>query len=243
METSAPMQTTAEESSPLFLEKKAEVESQLRQHGVDFSMWGTSPGSKRLEDLVKELLSRESYLSPDPDDPTRIRRELRPVLGLQVFAVDAGVKYRLNEALQIWKNPDGTEDPGKLRVRLDVPSVGEKLGAGEDLMDGARRALEEELGIPAYPDDHFRNQRTIPKLITKESYPNLPTLYIQKHFDVILDPKDFRPNGTITREGDANGYAYVEKQEAVGDKPGKNTYFRWENVTKEDESRLQAAST
>lgn len=106
----------------------------LHAHDVDTSAWGTG-AAKTVAQLHGELTRGECRLVAGPDGLTRI------VDGAQVRLRCAHMT--LVEDHQ--RYTDGRPDP--VRRRDLQASVGEKLHTGEDPADGARRALNEELGL------------------------------------------------------------------------------------------------
>ncbi len=86
----------------------------------------------------------------------------------------------------------------------------EKLKPNEDPLDGAKRAIAEELGITS--DVVLVDKGVSSEIISGKSYPGLMnegTLYT---YEVILPDEEFKPEG------------YVEVQEE------KTNYFKWKEI-------------
>lgn len=183
----------------------------LDAHAIPHATWTEQ---KTIEDLASELRTGDSTL--EINEQGELRRHTA-VVWVDVFSTnEQGEKVHLKEARQEF------HDGRPTRVRKSLPaSLGEKLLVGraepERPLEGARRALAEELGVEDIEllDYVAESQRES----DASSYPGLKTVYTDHHFVVGIP---FSPGG------------YTEVQSK------KTSYFEWEQVSAIPVERFEA---
>jgi len=177
---------------------KEKLETLLRSHGVPLGKWGVGH-AKTVEHLLAEVASGESFLNIKDGQIVR-----------DVISVAMSIYYqRGEEVLRLMEEKQVFTD-GHERVRNDLVSMGEKMNPGENPEDAMHRALREELKIEGLQS--VIERPTIVEEIPSGSYPGIFSKHIRYRYDVVLQEKDFKPEG------------YVEVQ------PDKTTYFIWKKV-------------
>lgn len=167
----------------------------LGRNSVDISKWGTG-NAKTLEHLVAETESGESLLE------VHNRRIHRLVSGVGVMVYHKDLK--LVEIAQVFKD-------GRLKVRNISTSVGEKLRPMEMPEAGAKRAMEEELGICGVAFANYRMKTRDP--VPSTSFPGLLTTHNVHVFDAVIQAKDFSAVGYMELQKDkTNYYAWVLRE-------------------------------
>ena len=168
----------------------------LAQHSIDATTFGHGD-AKTLEHLRTEIEAGETVLAEE-------NGTLKRVVSLVSLTVLAPSGEHLVEDRQVFKD-------GRVR-RRGLNALAEKFKPGEDPLAAAKRALEEELGLPSQvvaslkfvAGDRTETEDASP------SHPGLISVYRTAHYSVTLPPDAYDPEG------------YVEHQ------VDKRTYFRWE---------------
>lgn len=134
----------------------AALTSWLLEQGIDISAWNVDD-AKGIENLWHEIQRGETVLSADP-----AKRNVR-VVELQIRR-DEHILTEISQQMQ----------DGRIRERNLPPS--EKLHSEETILTGARRCLQEELGVT---EDSVSLQVVGSHLHVAESpsYPTLKTTY------------------------------------------------------------------
>lgn len=174
------------------------LERLLSEYGVSAASWGAGE-AKTIKDLLNELSSGESRLL---EADGGLWRNVS-VAGVDVFFIDPrqGMLH-LVEAEQRFRS-------GRRRIRKLRTSIAEKQLPGEAPSVAARRAIEEELGLPTLS---LRLIRKGFEVVEEESrsYPGLRSKRTLTYFECALSTGLFNPAG------------YVERQE------DKTTSFAWQ---------------
>jgi hypothetical protein len=169
----------------------------LKSNRVDTDQWGSGK-AKTTKHLIEEINKGESVLVMNKDD--QLTRCLKVVSAMVYFTDKDGIKYTLKEQKQIFKD-------GRIRTRINIGSVSEKMKPGEDASVAIVRGIYEELGIQGDITLFAMGETT--KSACSDSFPTLLTEYITYHFEVHLTEEQFNIDG------------YLEEQE------DKITYFVW----------------
>lgn len=148
----------------------------LSQYNIDISQWNHQDGNKNIEDLWLEIQEGESQLKLIQDKIVRLLR----VSSIEVFFPLGNHLFKLVEDKQIFFT-------GKVRKR-DINSITEKLKGKETPLDGAYRALEEEIGLKTTKDLAFMGETYWEKI--SPSYPDLLTLYQVFNYQIFLGEKE-----------------------------------------------------
>lgn len=177
---------------------KEKLESFLRTNNIPLGEWGKGD-AKTVDDLLKEVQASESVLSLRG---TKVIREVTSLL-LDIYYKEGSDVWRLVEEKQVFAD-------GRTRVRSGSISMGEKMTADENSEAAIHRGLEEELGISGL-------QSVIERPMVREelpstTYPGIVSRHTRHRYDVVLQTKDFKPEG------------YIEVQ------PTKSTYFVWKRA-------------
>jgi len=169
-----------------------QLEQVLARHDIEVAAWGKG-AAKRVDDLLAELRGGESRLHMDQEG--RLFRCVA-VIGVDVFFIDPhdprqGM-LRLVESEQIFKAG------GRRRRRLRT-SLGEKQLPGESAEAAAKRAIEEELGLPA---SKLILRKTGAEVVESESesYPGLTSTRHLTFFECALPLPLFDPSGYEERQ-------------------------------------------
>jgi hypothetical protein len=164
--------------------------------GIDMSSWGKGE-NKSSKELMLELRDGDCEIIMRNGTPVRQVR----VVTVQVISPNR--RQHLVETLQKFHD-------GRMRARM-LEGVSEKLKTHEEPLDGAVRAIEEELGIrifsvdldraEEYEEFKFRPHST--------SYPGLPAEYTLYNYVWFMPDQHYKPG-------------YIE------DDGVKETYFCWQ---------------
>ena len=176
------------------------LRQQLEDAGIDTSKWGTGE-SKTLAHLQKEIDDGETVLTTDESGDLIRRVEF---CGGDIYFVSSdGMKHRLKEEKQVFKD-------GRERKRDLGHAVSEKMKLGEDHKEAMIRGLREELGIDG---DVAINEIGTDKedLPTSPSYSGLPSQYIRHRFEIVLNDKQFKPEGYIEESSDMSTFFVWEQ--------------------------------
>lgn len=173
----------------------------LEQKGIDTSGWRTEQACKTVRHLATELLQGDAKLEGADADGELLR--VAHVINLFVFAIVGGKKLQLVEERQVF-NGDG-----KVRER-NMAFLSEKKSIPEDVTEGCKRALREEIQLEAKTD--ISVLRTYGKTGDSPSFPGLKSKYVIHEAEITLAEDQY----------DAEGYA--EHQ------PDKSTYFAWKQA-------------
>lgn len=183
------------EANEMTLEKLGNF---LRAHNVPLENWGTG-NAKTVNHLLSEVNSGESKLSVIDG---QVVREVTSIV-MNIYYQQGANTWRLIEEKQVFAD-------GHTRVRNDWISMGEKMIPNENPEAALHRALQEELHIEGLQS--VIEQPTIVEDKPSETFPGILSKHRRYHFDVVLQEKDFKPDG------------YMEVQ------PDKITYFTWRKV-------------
>jgi hypothetical protein len=137
----------------------------LQQSGVDLTRWGVAD-AKRVVDLWEELMQGETRLFASP-----LGRAIRMVSLL--IERDDQILIELRQEMR----------DGRIRNRQLLPT--EKLFEEEAIVSGARRCLEEELGV-AEPTCELTVVSQQVQRLNSPSYPGVPTTYHVTYIAVSL---------------------------------------------------------
>lgn len=182
----------------------------LQDNHVPIDTWGAGH-AKTVEDLFAEVASGESVLTVADG---RVIREVTSLV-MDVYFQKGKDVWRLIEEKQVFTG-------GRERIRNSWVSLGEKMEPGEDPELAIHRALKEELQIEG-------RQSVIEREVIHEdkesvTYPGVLSRHTRHKYAVVLQEKDYRPEG------------YTEVQ------PTKTTYFKWERVPEIPGTELPAVS-
>lgn len=178
---------------------KTELVALLERHQIPLEKWGKEE-AKSVAHLAREIENGEVRLQVTKYGLTKSSR----VVVLKVYHRSPEGLFFLREDRQEFKN-------GRIRRRPFNTSLSEKLKRGETALRGAKRALEEELGIKGdLILTPLKTERIEPHL--SFSYPGLFTKWARHVYEVYLPTEFFIPTG------------YKEEQE------DKTTYFLWERI-------------
>lgn len=169
-----------------------ELKQWLESTGICTAFYGKGT-SRPVDDLLDEVIKKESVLAVDDGRPMRMVN----VLSLQVTNSEGQILYEAQQVL-----PDG-------RVRCRNVPLSEKLVGSENWRSAVYRAVTEELGtvLPGVPkvqvyDDTYRIETEIGDSM---SYPGLKTKYMFHRVAVTVEglpngpftTSEPRPNGTL----------------------------------------------
>lgn len=157
---------------------------------LDLSLFGVGP-AKTFQELEAEIANGESLIIWDADRPIRLVR----VVCVHVFS---------HTGEQLVEDRQEFTD-GRVR-RRGMTGVSEKLKVGEAPLEGAKRALTEELGIDRELTLESLGESWRERLST--SYPGLLSRYATYAFRVTLPKWLYQP-------------IYIEQQAS------KRTIFQW----------------
>jgi hypothetical protein len=174
---------------------KQELIKLLNKYHIPYQNWGKNK-AKPIEKLVEELKTNECSLVEKEGNLVRIVS----LAVLDVFYKKENKIYKLYETKQIYKN-------GRTVIRNLPHSVYEKLKPVEDPIQGAKRALQEELGISS--DIEIVEKEVTMGIQMGMSFPGLLNNDTQYFFEVILPHSEFNPQG----------YTEIQKD--------KTNYFEW----------------
>lgn len=181
--------------------KIEDLRNLLEQSGIDTSTWGQGP-TKTIEQLQKEIDEGEAVLIKS--ETGEIIRKISLACVDVYYKNSDGKMFFLREDKQVYLN-------GSERKRTLKSSVTEKMKAGEDSFDAAKRGLIEELGIEGNLNVEFIEKVNDEEEIIS-AYPGLKAKRTKEIFKILLDETQFSPEG----------YKEVQKD--------KTTYFVWEEV-------------
>ncbi|MFC1600465.1 hypothetical protein ACFL25_00060 [Patescibacteria group bacterium] len=167
----------------------------LSARGIPVEEWGTVE-PKTIQHLLDDVNGGGCQLI---EHDNQLLRQVE-FASVDVYYVKKDETYVLVEDRQEFKD-------GRVKRRGFGWSVSEKMTPNEEPLNGANRAILEELGL----DGEFSiiQEEVVTYTKTSPSYPELTSNYWRYHFSVVLSDEQFRPNG------------YVEEQ------PDKTTYFIW----------------
>ena len=173
-----------------------QLEHLLAQHGVDIAAFGRGD-AKTLEHLLTEIEAGETVLEDH-------HGSLRRALSLVSLTVISPHGEHLVEDRQVFAD-------GRVR-RRGLKALAEKFKPGEDPVAAARRALEEELGLPPRVVErlHVSEGNRTETVEASPSYPGLTSVYHTTHLTVTLPLEAYEPEGYVEHQAD------------------KRTFFRWE---------------
>lgn len=171
-----------------------EILAMLTVKRIDISQWGRGE-AKDFDSLVREIQNGECQLARDNGSVLRLANGVT----IDVYYTGTtGQKQVLVEERQVFHD-------GRTRHRHPVTSLGEKLRRGEDELEGAYRALREELGI----DERLPLRRIsyhIKGPHPSRSYPGLQSVFRTTHFVVDLPEHWYQPAGYIEIQSDKRSY-------------------------------------
>lgn len=172
----------------------------LLRYSVDFSDWGRGP-TKPLDSLLAEIRLGESRLQVDASGA--LWRAVT-VVGVDVFFVDPREgMLRLVEDRQEFSS-------GASRRRSLHTSLAEKQLPRETPDAAARRAIEEELGLPTR-GLCIRPKGTGTTEGMSSTYPGLRSRRILTYFECVLPPSLFESDGYVERQEDkVTSFAWQE---------------------------------
>ncbi|HEU5142586.1 MAG TPA: NUDIX domain-containing protein [Solirubrobacterales bacterium] len=162
----------------------------LRRFGIEYRRWGEGT-SKAVNCLARELESGECSLVSNEGALLRVIH----VVGVDVYFTDAEEgTLKLVETEQRFRG-------GRSRSRQLRTSLGEKQLPGESPEEAAKRAITEELGLPA--EDlilHPTGGET--HTSASDSYPGLRSQRHLVYFECDLPRSLFESNGYTERQPD-----------------------------------------
>lgn len=141
----------------------SELQTLLQAHGIDTGLYG-KPGTKSLQNLLKEITEEESNLEVCEG---KLKREVHILL----VYIKSGDKV-LTETNQLFHTTPNREAWSRQRNSV----LAEKLHPGENAQEAVRRALEEELGI-TYSGTNHKVNPVEAEIRTSASYPGLESVY------------------------------------------------------------------
>lgn len=178
-------------------QEKTELWEKLKSYHIPLEKWGQGE-AKDFEHLQKETETGETVLTEENGE---LIRNVTCV-GVDVFYINGEERLRLIESHQEF--PDG-----RIRKRPQLKSsLAEKMKKGEERMKAAIRALEEELGLKATPEE-IQYIQTDENIREAQSYPGLKSKHITHRYKILLAANQYHPEG------------YVE------DRPDIRSYWRW----------------
>lgn len=206
------------------------LEMQLQETGVDTSGWGKG-SAKTIDHLAREIASGEASVGPicHADGSITMQRTLQPV-GVGVYITEAdGRRLELREMTQDWVR-DGAVERSKTRNRDQLPlSLGEKAIAGEDVTGAALRALSEELGMQAKPEElvaYAQTSRIVAASDPMNTYPGIESHYVASPFALNLASGDVRyRDNNSDRSTSGATYAYIEHTDDL-----REICFAWQEM-------------
>lgn len=173
-----------------------ELETLLNKHEIVTQDWQPT-----LQSLYKEIENSDCYLQSSENGALQRRVD---VLRVRCFYTDpvTGNHFQLVEDRQVFSKDQSV-------VRRGFDFVAERRKYGEDLLEGAHRALEEELQIPAHTLD-IRSEWYLDstKGADQPSYKGLYSVYHFYNFSTQIPESEWRES-------------YKEVLE------DKTTYFVW----------------
>lgn len=178
--------------------------------GIPVGDYGTGE-AKSVAHLLGELRAGESRLAASG---VELRRLVEGSAVVVLARSPEGRRVVLVEDHQRFSD-------GRIRRRSLGNSVGEKLTPGEEPLEGAVRALREELALGTV--EGLRAFGVERSWAVSTSYPGLVTENTIHRFVFELDPADWRPEGYRERQAD------------------KETVFVWEPVLAESSLRVVLA--
>ena len=170
----------------------------LNKYNIPYQNWGKGT-SKPLSKFFQEIKSGEATLTEHNNQLIRVVS----LAVINVFYKRNQKTFKLFESHQIYKN-------GRVVKRNLPDSIYEKLKPKETPLEGARRALKEELLITDNMDLIEKGSKK--NLQMGMSFPGLLNNDTQYLYDVILSDELFKPEG------------YTEIQ------PDKSSYFIWQET-------------
>lgn len=151
--------------------------------------------AKTVEHLLAEINEGEAKLSVDGEGNLQ---RLLDVLAIDVYcALSNGDIYVLKEDRQIFRD-------GRSKRRILDSSIGEKLEQGEEGLQAARRALQEELGI--WEVEALHQGGLEEKTRHSSAFPGLKTTYRMQRFVAIIPEQAFDSQGYVEQQTDKTNY-------------------------------------
>lgn len=152
--------------------------------------------AKTIDHLLRELIAGECALELG-DGQVR-----RTILGAHLLVHHRrtdGVRLILVEDRQVFAD-------GRVRRRQLTSSIGEKMRAGEEPDQAAKRALVEELGLEDIADVSLEYRGLEEKVVQSTSYPGIVSHYQTHFYHCSLPARHFDPHGYIERQPDKTSY-------------------------------------
>ncbi len=173
----------------------------LKDKGINTELYGTGT-FKTIGHLYQEIHEGETELTEE--DGQLVRRV--QFVGARIIYKKDGSWLRLYEEKQIFKD-------GRERRRTNMPySAAEKFKSGEDPKEVIVRGMKEELKLDITKDQFtFYNKMEIEN---NDDYPGIKSFHIGYEFLVVLNDKQYNPEGYIERQSD------------------KDVYFNWKPIFK-----------
>jgi hypothetical protein len=176
---------------------RAQAQQLLERYNIPFQTWGTGT-SKPLEKFFQELKTGEAKLIEVDGQLIRVVS----LVVINVYFKSDHQLFKLFESHQIYNN-------GRIIKRNLPDSIYEKLMPNEDPIDGAKRAIAEELSITQPLNLVLKDVRK--NLQQGISFPGILTQDTQYLFDLLLPQTLYK-----------DLYTEVQKD--------KTSFFHWQEV-------------
>ncbi len=186
---------TAQQDELVQIANPKELDDFLRAHGVDTDVWTGLGKVKKVEDFYQEIREGEAQLVRAFRREAHIAiRQIRPG-GAYVF------HFPHDEETGLYLREEYAEDKinHKRDDRKRPYSIGEKAIGDETHYQAIVRGVREELGIEG--EFVVRPASTDEREETSNSFPGMTTRYKEQRFNVVLNDKQYRPEG-YTEDGE-----------------------------------------
>lgn len=222
---------------------KKELDTAGYDHPIPYEQWGSIPGSKPLEKLLKELQEGDSGLSRTIEG--KLVRIVEQV-GAFVFAQnERGEVFLLKEDRQEFtdrppkvRSLEGISFREKANIRTEGSNVAIWRGFEEELPEiyaAHEKKGPFDLQYPLLRVDSARPPQMVddvPGYIP--SYPGLPNQSFEYRYTFLISPEAYKPEGYSVVEGNRTTYFVWEKTEL--DHPFL-PLTTWQRMTQEQKNR------